>query len=229
MYKKVYGERMDSKYWEEMNSLQTIERKSQIKKPKIKYYRVTKLVKGIERLLIIDENGMNFLKDNYPIDSWGMEEVKDKKIVIKNYLWSENNPKSYYVGKLKDGTNYGENRKKFDKEKGVIRYYVKNNWVLNNEKVEVVLKDYKEYHYDSKGRLLMEENYGDKFLMFDKWGNSCYWNNQKQRLFHTKHFLGSSGSMYHTSKRLRMTKEGTKEFFNHFYWKWVDKTFMGRR
>jgi len=64
MYKKVYGERMDSNYWEEMNSLQTIERKSQIKKPKIKYYKVTNLVKGIERLLIIDENGMNFLKDN---------------------------------------------------------------------------------------------------------------------------------------------------------------------
>ena len=42
MYKKVYGERMDSNYWEEMNSLQTIERKSQIKKPKIKYYELSK-------------------------------------------------------------------------------------------------------------------------------------------------------------------------------------------
>ena len=228
MYKKIYNERMDKEYWDEMNSLKTLERKIQIKNPKIKYYKVNFNTPS-DRILVINENGMNFLKDNYPIDSWGMEEVKDKKIVIQNYFWSEENPKSYYIGKLKDGTNYGLNRKIIDKKKGVIRYYVKNNWVLNNEKVEVVLKDYKEYHYDSKGRLLMEKNYGDKFLMFDKWGNSCFWNNQKQRLFHTKHFLGSSGSLHFNSKRIRMTKKGVKDYFNHFYWKWVNHTFMGRR
>ena len=65
--------------------------------------------------------------------------------------------------------------------------------------------------------------------MFDKWGNSCNWNNQKQRLFHTKHFLGSSGTIHFNSQRVRMTKEGLKGFFNEFYFKWVDRTFLGKR
>jgi hypothetical protein len=229
MYKKCYSERLDKKYYEEMEGLTVWERKKQIKNPKIKYYYPTKSKFSKDKILVIDENGMNFLKDNYPIDKWGLEEIEYKKVVIEHYYMTVKNPSSYYIGKLSDGTNYGENRKKDDKKNGVIRYYVKNNWIMDNEKIRVDLDGYKLYHYDSTNRLIMEENYRSVQMGIDKWGNFTKWDNQLQRVIHTKMFLGSSGTMYFNDNRLRMTKDGVKNFFNDFYFKWVDRTFLSRK
>ena len=218
-----YRERMDR----EESEVTILIRKNQIKNPKIKYYKPTKHSLSKDKILVIDENGMNFLKDNYPIDKWGLKEVKDEKIVLpKSVYWNVTNSKSYYIGKHKDGTDYGEHRKKIDKEKGVIRYYVKNNWNVVNEKVEVILKGYKQYHYDSNGRLLMEEYYKDIPMGIDKWGNFTYWDNRNQKVRHCGMFLGGSGTMFHQSNRLRVTKRGVKDFFNDFYHKTVMNQFF---
>ena len=64
MYKKCFSEKMNNQYYDELNHYTVYIREKQIKNPKIDYYKLN--WKEVNPLLIIDENGMNFLKDNYP-------------------------------------------------------------------------------------------------------------------------------------------------------------------
>lgn len=220
MYKKCFTDRITDKYVNEMESYNVWIGNNKIETPKIKYYKLKGKLSF--QILIIDENGMNFLIDNYPsFIKYGIVEIKDEKLIIDTYYMSEDNPKSYYVGKLKDETNYGENRKNEDLKNGVIRYYVKNNWVVDNEKIEVLLDGYKEYHYDSNNRLVMEQNYKDRFIGIDKYGNQTFWDSQKQIIEHLRFKLGSMTQRFslYPKSDIKLNKKSLDNLFDDNYWK----------
>lgn len=185
MYKKCYVEKVDSEFENEMEKLSVYVRKNQIKNPKVKYYKL----KGkfdFQRLLI-DENGMNFLIDNYPY-------LVDKLVEVN-----------------KNDTNSVE-------------------W-WDNEKIDVMINElnYEYEYYNSKNTLINTKPIIDKLLGIDEFGNVVYWNVKKQIVVHQKQFIGGSGTMYSNNKRVKINKKGLNNFFNDFYYKWVQNVLFGRR
>jgi hypothetical protein len=188
MYKKIYSEKIDDRYKEEMNDLTVYVRENQIENPIIKYFKLNKNP-ICNDILIINQNGFNFLEDNYPIYNWGLEEIKDEEIITDNYVWIN----------------------------GDVEMEIK-----------IVLKGYKEYHYDSENNLIEKKDYSDNLLGIDKWGNLTFWDNQKQTVIHQKQFIGSSGNLNFNYKRIKLTKNNIKNYFNDYYFEETKRRFFGR-
>jgi hypothetical protein len=198
MYKKCFSEKMNNQYYDELNHYIVYIREKQIKNPKIDYYKLN--WKEVNPLLIIDENGMNFLKDNYPHLKQRLSKV-DKSEFNETIIYKD--------VKLKNG-----------------------NTISDTITKKVV--GYKFISYNSKNKIIEEENYKEKLLGIDKLGNQIYWNSQKQIIINHTQYLGNSGNRFyqHPNHRLRLKKKDLQRLFNPQYFenikigengKWIGK------